>query len=76
MASYILFRDKSGFLLANGQGGFSSSTLLGLIETLQRPDLYTPFYGIIKIPQSFDDGRVPLSAEERETFLRYYQRSI
>lgn len=72
MADYILFRDKSSFLLTNGNGGFSSSTLNGLVAVLERPDLYTRICGQISIPESFDDGRIPLSKDEREAFLKDY----
>lgn len=72
MASYVLFRDGTDFLLVNGAHKIGSSSLDGLISALSQPEIFGRVYGIINVPESFDDGRTPLTKDERAKFLSRY----
>jgi hypothetical protein len=75
MGNYILSRDNSHFLLANGAHKISSSSIDGLISALSQPEIFGRVYGAIHVPESFDDGRTPLTKDEREKFLGNYRVS-
>lgn len=72
MASYVLFRDKNGFSLTNGNHRIFSSSLDLLVNALNQPYIHGHVYGFIEVPISFEDGRTSLSKDEREAFLSKY----
>ncbi len=76
MASYVLFRDKNGFLLTDGKHKFFSSSIDLLVSALNQPHIYGHVYGFIEVPSSFEDDRVPLNDSEREKFLTAYSTKL